>query len=207
MRRARNAQCPWYWSTTTSKSQEFGGLQPRDERSRHPSLGLPRVSAESDTGRPIFSGPANWWRKCLAHSSRSKLAARASRCQSPLQALARASQAERTSRSPASASRCSCPSPERKVGRRQARHVCPTCDCGAHQQLVDPLDARVTSAAFTLAMSARATSSPAGVGRTGRALSAVGPASRPRLVRVAPVSARVASWKTPSRANKVPTRS
>ena len=58
------SQCPWYWirSTPTSKSQEFGGLQPRDERSRHPSLGLPRVSAESDTGRPIFSGPANWWR-------------------------------------------------------------------------------------------------------------------------------------------------
>ena len=80
----------------------------------------------------------------LAHSSRSKLAARASRCRTPLQALARASQAERPSRSPASASRCSCPSPERKVGHA-AKLVCPTCDCGAHQQLVDPLDARVGS--------------------------------------------------------------
>ena len=60
-----------------------------------PSLGLPRVGAESDRGRPIFSGPANWWRKGLAHSSRSKLAARASCCRTPLQALARASQAER----------------------------------------------------------------------------------------------------------------
>ena len=119
--RARNAQCPWYWSTTTSKSQEFGGLQPRDERSRHPSLGLPRVGGQPDRGRPVFSGPVNWWRKSLAHSSRSKLAARASRCRTPLQALARASQADRPSRSPASASRCSCPSPERKVGRRQAR--------------------------------------------------------------------------------------
>ena len=138
------SQCPWYWSTPTSKSQEFGGLQPRDERSRNPSLGLPRVGGEPDRGRPGFSGPVNWWRKSLAHSSRSKLAARASRCRTPLQALARASQAERPSRSPASASRCSCPSSERKVGHA-AKLVCPTCDCGAHQQLVDPLDARVGS--------------------------------------------------------------
>ena len=58
--RARNA--PWYWSTLTSKS----GVQPRDERSRHPSLGLPRVGTESDRGRPIFSGPVNLWRKSLA---------------------------------------------------------------------------------------------------------------------------------------------
>ena len=78
-----------------------------------------------------------------------------------------------------------CPSPKRKVGHA-AKLVCPTCDCGAHQQLVDPLDGMLGSAAFTLAMSARATSSPAGVGRTGRALSRpresppVGP-SRPCL--------------------------
>jgi hypothetical protein len=45
-----------------------------------------------------------------------------------------------------------------------ARHA---SDCGAHQQLVDPLTTRLMlgSAAFTLAMSARATSSSAGVGR------------------------------------------
>ena len=40
--RARNAPGTGQ-STPTSKNQEFGGLQPRDERSRHPSLGLPRV--------------------------------------------------------------------------------------------------------------------------------------------------------------------
>jgi len=143
------SQCPWYWirSTPTSKSQEFGGLLPRDKRSRHPSHGMPRVDGEPDRGRPVFSGPANWWRKSLAHSSRSKLTARASRCRTPLQAFARASQGSRAthSRSPASASRCSCPSPERKrLARRQAR-LPATCDCGAHQQLVDPLDARVGS--------------------------------------------------------------
>ena len=37
--------------------------EPRDERSRHPSLGLPRVGGEPDRGRPVFSGPVNWWRK------------------------------------------------------------------------------------------------------------------------------------------------
>jgi hypothetical protein len=36
-----------------SKSQEFGGLQPRDERSRNPSLGLPRVGGEPHRGRPV----------------------------------------------------------------------------------------------------------------------------------------------------------
>jgi hypothetical protein len=49
------------------------------------------------------------------------------------------------SRSPASASICSCPSPERKRSRHAVKLVCPTCDCGAQQQLVDPLDARVGS--------------------------------------------------------------
>jgi len=59
------SQCPWYWirSTPTSKSQEFGGLQPRDKRSRHPSHGMPRVDGEPDRGRPVFSGPANWSQK------------------------------------------------------------------------------------------------------------------------------------------------
>jgi hypothetical protein len=50
----------WYWSTPTSRSQEFGGLQPRDERSRYPSLGLPRVGGEPDRGRPALFGPVNW---------------------------------------------------------------------------------------------------------------------------------------------------
>jgi hypothetical protein len=107
----------------------------------------------------------NWWRKSLAlwpaHSSRSKLAARASRCRTPLQALARASQAERPSRSPPTASRCSCPSPERKVGRRQARLP----DFAAHSTSSSSTSLMLGSAAFTLAMSARATSSSAGVGR------------------------------------------
>ena len=114
--------------------------------------------------------PVNWCGANVWHilASRSKLVARASRCRTPLQALARASQAERSSRSPASASRCSCPSSERKVAcraRRQAR--LPDMRLRrTPQQLVDPLDARVgTSIAFTLAMSARATSSSAGVGR------------------------------------------
>ena len=31
------------------------------------------------------------------------------------------------------------------VSARRQKLVCPTCDCGAHQQLVDPLDARVGS--------------------------------------------------------------
>jgi hypothetical protein len=35
-----------------------------------------------------------------------------------------------------------CPSPKRKVGHAAKLS---TCDCGAHQQLVDPLDARVGS--------------------------------------------------------------
>ena len=73
------------------------------------------------------------------------MAARASCCRTPLQAFDRASQAERPNRSPASASRCSCPSPERKRSRRAAKLACPTCDCGPQQQLVDPLDARVGS--------------------------------------------------------------
>ena len=45
------------WSTPTSKAQEFGGFQPRDERSRNPSLGLQRVGGEPDRGMPVFSGP------------------------------------------------------------------------------------------------------------------------------------------------------
>ena len=53
------------------------------------------------------------------------------------------SQATHSCRTPASASRCSCPSPERKVGRRQARLP----DFAAHTSsaLVDQLDARVGS--------------------------------------------------------------
>ena len=122
--RARNAQCPWFWSTTTSKSQEFGGLQPRDERSRNPSLGLPRVGGEPDRGKPVFSGPVNWWRK--RSGTFFSIQARCTSkplCRTPLQALARASQAERPSRSPASASRCFLPIVRAQTSRarRQAR--------------------------------------------------------------------------------------
>jgi len=101
----------------------------------------------------------NWWRKSLAHSTRSKLAARASRCRTPLQAFSRASQAERPSRSPASASRCSCPSSERKLGTppsSSARHATAAHISSSSTRLMPG------SAAFTLAMSARATSSSAG---------------------------------------------
>jgi hypothetical protein len=104
------------------------------------------LAAESGSGLLVQPAWIEWHiLLAMAHSTRSKLAARASRCRTPLQAFSRASQAERPSRSPASASRCSCPSSERKRSRHAAKLVCPTCDCGAHQQLVDPLDARVGS--------------------------------------------------------------
>jgi hypothetical protein len=91
--------------------------------------------------------------RCPAHSCRSKLAARASCCRTPLQAFYKhllnicSSFSSRATQSASicscSASICSCPSSERKRSRHAAKLVCPTCDCGAHQQLVDPLDARV----------------------------------------------------------------
>jgi hypothetical protein len=92
--RARNAQCPWFWSTTTSKSQEFGGLQPRDEPSRNPSLGLPRVGGEPHRGRPVFSGPAlaanggaNVWHILLDPSWLHKQASVGLRCRRLLELL------------------------------------------------------------------------------------------------------------------------
>jgi len=96
---------------------------------------------------------------------------------SPLQTFARASQAERPSRSPASASRCSCPSfvraqsraPPSSSARQRLRRT------PGHQQLVD---ARVGTA-FTLAMSARATLSSAGVGRMAPIVAATPRLSRP----------------------------
>ena len=124
--RARNAPGTGQ-STPTSKNQEFGGLQPRDERSRHPSLGLPRVGAESDRGRPIFSGPVNWWRKSLASTFFSIQAGCTSKPLSDSAASACSSFSSRATQSVTCFGLemyCSCPSSQRKVAcraRRQAR--------------------------------------------------------------------------------------
>jgi len=117
----------WSTPTSTSKGQEFGGLQPRDERSRNPSLGLPRVGGEPDRGRPVFSGAANWWRKRLAHSSRPNAswlheqAAVGLRCRRFLELLKPSDPVGHLLTCFGLDTVCSCPSPERKVGRRQAR--------------------------------------------------------------------------------------
>jgi hypothetical protein len=111
----------------------------------HPSLGLPRVSAESDRGRLIFSGPVNLWRKSLASTFFSIQAGCTSKPLSDSAASACSSFSSRATQSVTCFGlEMSCPSPERKVGHA-AKLVCPTCDCGPHQQLVDPLDARVGS--------------------------------------------------------------
>eukprot|EP00964_Phaeocystis_antarctica_P149754 scaffold116978_cov46-Phaeocystis_antarctica.AAC.2 len=93
--------------------------------------------------------------KCLARSARSKQSAPVSRCRTPIQALAQASQAGRSTRSPASASILSCPSPPNSPDR----HATAAHTSSSSTRVI------LESAAFTLAMSARATSSSAGVGR------------------------------------------
>jgi len=164
--RARNAL--WYWSTPTSKSQEFGrnsvGTRrpsaSRCERSRHPSLGLPRVGAESDRGRPIFSGPSelvaqksgqhilldpSWLHEQAAAGLRCKRLLELLKPSDPVGHLPRPPVARAQSRAPPSSS---------------ARHATAAHTSSSTTRLM------LGSVAFTLAMSARATpASSAGVGR------------------------------------------
>jgi hypothetical protein len=165
--RARNAQCPWYWSTTTSKSQEFGGLQPRDERSRNPSLGLPRVGGEPDRGRPVFSGPANWWRIgganvwhiLLDPSWLHEQAAVGLRCRRLLELLKPSDPVGHLLR------------PRDVLAHRPSANGLgtPTSSPARHATVAHTSSSSTRlmlgSVAFTLAMSARVTSSSAGVGR------------------------------------------
>jgi len=161
-------QCPWCWSTPTSKSQEFGGLQPRDERSRNPSsLGLPRVGGEPDRGRPGFSGPANCGRKKsvqhipLDPSWLHEQAAAGLRCRRLLELLKPSDPVGH----PLRPRDVLAHRPSAKSGTppsSSARHATAAHTSSSSTRLM------LGSAAFTLAMSARATSSSAGVGRMWR---------------------------------------